>query len=323
MNVEEIAETKKQLCECFDENQLVELVRTYEQILNGPVHVEINILVLDPENQPRRGGFRKKGWHDGKPVPVDTAAYHLEFPPIHPGATVVHGDYRDSLEEGLAQCFDTDRARALLKHIEDGKHPTELELRAYSLFLIGSEEAHSASPVTLGRIGLGQLNKRKIFVTTAEGAGGFKKEAGMLVKQYGSVKDLDRVILTGNVLFSAISESPEAVELLENIQRDLELTPKQVRGISRICDLVREEESPKITVGQALRTFLSLFMPSLRVDVANAVREYIILKQMRHFNWPVQRYGTRIYAGLLREDLSTKIRLRRPIPIAQIELGLL
>jgi len=323
VNVEEIAETKKQLCECFDENQLVKLIRTYEQILNAPVHVEINVSVLDSENQPRRGGFRKKGWHHGKPLPVDTAAHHLEFPPIHPGATLVHGDYRDSLGEDLAQCFDTDRARALLKRIEDGHRPTELDLHAYSLFLVGSEEAHSASPMTLARVFLGQLNKRKISVTMAEGAGGFKKEAGVLVKQYGSVADLDRAILTGNVLFSALSESPEAVELLEDIQRDLELTPKQVRGISRISDLVREEESPKITVGQALRAFLSLFMPSLRVDVANAVREYIILKQMRHFNWPVQRYGTTIYAGPLREDLATKIRLRRPTPIAEIVLDLL
>jgi hypothetical protein len=93
--------------------------------------------------------------------------------------------------------------------------------------------------------------------------------------------------------------------------------------VNRICDLVREEKAPEITVGQALWAFASFFIPRLRVDVAQAVREYIILKKIQSFNWPVQRAGTTIYAGHLRADLHSKLRIRHPTPIAHIAVDLL
>jgi hypothetical protein len=233
VNVKEIAETKQQFRECLDETQLVDLVRTYEQVLNAPVHVEISISILDEENQPRRGGFRRKGWHDGRPLPVDSESYHLEFPPIQPEATIVHGDYRDNLEAGLSQCFNDEKALALLSRVEDGKRPAELELRAYSLFLLGSEDAHSASPVTLGRIRLGRIDARGITVTRTEEVGSFKQETEMLQGKYASVAELDRAILAGNVLFSAVSESTEAADLLGVIRDDLGLLPKQVEWVNQ------------------------------------------------------------------------------------------
>lgn len=240
MNAEQVQETKVRLAACVGRAEVRELVHEFEQLLKAPVNVEITVSVLDPDRQPRKGGFQKAVWHDGQPIRIDAGEDHVQFPPIQPETTLTTATYREGIEARLNQCFDKEQATELLREIEAGTQPAELELRAYSLFILINEGRHMATPVTLGRIHMGSIDTRGIQVVPNPEATAHREEADKIAGTYDSVCVLDDLIDSYNLLFASIEQSAHAGDVFSRICAELEPAPGLIKHVTRLIDLLED-----------------------------------------------------------------------------------
>ncbi len=330
MKRDEILQTKQELIATVDRAAAVGLIRQFERTLSAPVNIEINVTLLDRHRQPRAKtrGFRHEGWHDGHPLRIDAPEDHYEFPPIQPGTTLMTGALASSIETQLEQCLDRQAATRLLRRIEEGKHPAQFELRAYSLFLVEGQGTNRATPLNLGRVRIGTINSREIRVVPVpdhENAY-HRKEAALIEGRFNTVYELDDRIEELNALHAAVEHSPPARELLTQLAAELTLKPKRLSSVVRIADLMPSDGRPGVSAATRRAGLLSRLLAPFRGDGADSARqiwEYLHVNGISHFENPVLRSGTTVYCGTLRAELATKLRLRDPRLIANIDVDLL